>query len=76
MKEATGWLGTSDAANYLGLRAATLYRLIDEGRLPAFRMGRVIRIKVSDLEAFIVSARIAPGTLSRPHPRRDLDDVG
>lgn len=72
VNEATGWLGTPDAANYLGLSTATLYRWIDEGHLPG--MGRVIRIKVSDLEAFVVSARIAPGTLSRP--RRDLDDVG
>ena len=68
------WLGTPDAANYLGLSALTLYRLIDEGHLPAYKMGRVIRIKVSDLEAYIVSVRIAPGTLSHLYPLRDLDD--
>ena len=39
------WLGTPDAVNYLGLGAPTLYRFIDEGLLPAYRMGRVIRIK-------------------------------
>ena len=62
------WLGTPDAARYLGLRAPTLYRLIDDGLLPAYRMGRVIRIKVSDLDAFIVGARIEPGTLTHLHP--------
>lgn len=51
------WLGTPDAAKYLGLAPQTLYRLIDEGRLPAYRMGRVIRIKVSD------------STRSSPHAR-------
>ena len=70
------WLGTPDAANYLGLRAPTLYRLIDEGLLPAYRMGRVIRIKVTDLDAFIATAKIEPGTLSHLHPLRDLDDAG
>ena len=58
------------------MRAPTLYRLIDEGHLPAYKMGRVIRIKVSDLDAFIVGARIAPGTLTHLRPPRDLDDVG
>ena len=70
------WLGSPDAAKYLGVSALTLYRLIDAGLLPAYRMGRVIRIKVSDLEAFIASARIEPGTLSHLYPPRDLDDVG
>ncbi|HUP72198.1 MAG TPA: helix-turn-helix domain-containing protein [Acidimicrobiales bacterium] len=63
-------------AKYLGMRAPTLYRLIDEGHLPAYKMGRVIRIKVSDLDAFIVGARIEAGTLTQLHPPRDLDDVG
>ena len=69
------WLGTPDAAKYLGLRASTLYRLIDEGLLPAFRMGRVIRIKVSDLDWYIASTRIEPGTLTHLHPVRDPDDA-
>ena len=29
-----------------------LYRLIDEGRLPAYRFGRIIRLRVDDLEAW------------------------
>ncbi|HUP72449.1 MAG TPA: helix-turn-helix domain-containing protein [Acidimicrobiales bacterium] len=48
---------------------------MDEGRLPAYKMGRVIRIKVSDLDAFIVGARIEPGTLTHLYPPH-LDDVG
>ena len=70
------WLGTPDAAKYLGLGAPTLYRFIDEGLLPAYRMGRVIRIKVSDLDAFIAASRIEPGTLTHLYPPRDLDEVG
>ena len=70
------WLVSPDAAKYLGLTATTLYRLIDDGLLPAYKMGRVIRIKVSDLETYIASVRIVPGTLTHLHPMRDLDDVG
>ena len=70
------WLGTPDAAKYLGVRVPTLYRLIDEGLVPAYKIGRVIRIQVSDLDAFIKSARIEPGTITHLYPWRDLDDVG
>jgi excisionase family DNA binding protein len=36
----------------LGVPLRTLYRLIDEGHLPAYKTGRIIRLKVSDVEAF------------------------
>ena len=41
------WMSSNEAAERLGVTTATLYRFIDEGRLPAYRMGRVIRIFVS-----------------------------
>ena len=62
-----------DAAKYLGLGTATRYRLIDEDLLPAYRMGRVIRIKVSDLDAFIAASRVEPGTLTDLYPPRNLE---
>jgi len=30
-----GWVGSQEAADYLGITLRTLYRLIDEGGLPA-----------------------------------------
>ena len=36
---------------------------VDDGQLPAYRFGRVIRVRPEDVEAFIESCRIAPGTL-------------
>ena len=70
------WPGTTDPAKYLGLRPPTLYRLIDEGLLPGYKAGRVIRIKVSDLDAFIDACQIEPGTLGHLYTGYDLDDVG
>jgi excisionase family DNA binding protein len=46
----------------------TLYRFIDEGQLPAYKMGRVIRLQAGDVDAFIARARIAPGTLEHLYP--------
>ena len=69
-------MGTPDAATYLGVSPQTLYQLIDEGLLPAYQLGRVIRIKVSDLDWYIASARIEPGAITELHPGRDHDGAG
>lgn len=51
---AAKWLGTADAARYLGLEPKTLYNLGSLGRGPAFRkMGRLNRYHVDDLDRFV-----------------------
>jgi excisionase family DNA binding protein len=63
-----GWLGTKDAAARIGLTLRSLYRFIDEGDLPAYKFGRVIRIKEADVDRFIESCRIKPGQLEHLYP--------
>ena len=65
---ADGWLSTQAAAKRLGVTPRTLYRFIDHGDLPAYRMGRVIRLKTSEVDAFIESTRIQPGSLEHLYP--------
>ena len=62
------WLNTETAAKRLGITTRTLYRFINEGGLPAYRMGRVIRVKQTDVDAFIERSRIEPGTLGHLYP--------
>ena len=62
------WLNTETAAKRLGITTRTLYRFINEGGLPAYRMGRVIRVKQVDVDAFIERSRIEPGTLGHLYP--------
>jgi site-specific DNA recombinase len=62
------WLSTQDAAARLGITTRTLYRLVDHGELPAYRMGRVIRLKADDVDAFIEASRIEPGALKHLYP--------
>lgn len=57
------WLNTAETARRLGVTPRTLYRFIDEGQLPAYRFGRVIRLKETEVEEFIDACRISPGTL-------------
>lgn len=66
--EEINWLGTKDAARMLGVTSRTLYRFINEGQLPGYRFGRVIRLKADEVTAFIESCRIEPGTLEHLYP--------
>jgi excisionase family DNA binding protein len=68
MTENAVWISTKQASAYLGVNLRTLYRLIDEGGLPAFKFGRVIRLRQQDVEAFVESARIEPGSLEHLYP--------
>jgi excisionase family DNA binding protein len=63
VKDDEVWLSTSEAARRLGMTPRTIYRFIDAGDLAAYRFGRVIRVRSDDLDAFIESCRIEPGTL-------------
>ena len=62
------WLSTKECCGRLGVTVRTLYRFIDEGQLAAYQMGRVIRVQENDLDAFIDSVKIKPGSLAHLYP--------
>jgi len=66
--DAPRWLSTGDAAKRLGVTTRTLYRFIDSGQLPAYRFGRVIRLQEDEVDTFIQTCRIEPGTLDHLYP--------
>ena len=61
-------MGAPEAAEYLGVQLRTLYRFIDESLVPAYKLGRVIRLKREDVDAFLESQRLAPGSLGHLYP--------
>lgn len=63
------WISTTHASKSLGVTPSTLYRLINDGQLRAYRIGRVIRIKQEDLDAYIESSRAGSPTRTS----RDLE---
>lgn len=60
---APAWMGTTAAARYLGITTRTLYRLVDRGEVPAYALGRVYRLRRRDLDTYLASVRVVPGTL-------------
>lgn len=75
MADEIEWLSTKEAARRLGITTRTLYRLIDEGQLPAYKFGRVIRLQRHEVDDFIASARIEPGELEHLYPHHDTADT-
>lgn len=69
------WLNTAKAAERLGVTPRTLYRFIDDGQLPAYRFGRVIRLKETEVDEFIERCRISPGTLDITTPSEPVADL-
>jgi excisionase family DNA binding protein len=69
------WLSTNDAASRLGVSLRTLYKFIDEGQLPAYKFGRVIRLQEQEVDTFIANARIEPGTLEHLYPEAKTVDI-
>ena len=68
MSDDITWLSTAAAAGRLGITPRTLYRFIDEGQLAAYKFGRVIRLKQDDVDAYIESCRVEPGSMRHLYP--------
>lgn len=56
MPNSTGnnWMGTPEVAEYL-VSCSALHKLRDEGGTPAYKIGRVIRVRTADVDAYLES---------------------
>lgn len=66
------WVGAPGAADMLGIGLRTLYRRIDAGELPAYRFGRVIRLRRRDIDIFVEHARMRPQRHAADAVREDI----
>ena len=62
------FLTVADVATILRLNQMTVRNWIDQGYLPAFRVGRRIRILRSDLEQFLERSRTQAPAAEPPRP--------
>jgi len=47
-------------AEKLAVTPMTIYRLVEQGKLPAVKIGRVIRFNPKEVDAFLESVRVGP----------------
>lgn len=47
------WVNVGDAAAHLGVTKDSIYRWIEENGLPAHRVGRLLRFKLSEIDDWV-----------------------
>ena len=67
----SGLVDVAGAASYLGVTAPFVRRLVLERRLRYFKLGKFVRFKIVDLDAFIEAGRHEP-VAPWVHPRSTL----
>ena len=55
----TKWLTVIEAAEYLKMGRSTIYKLAQEGKLPAHKVGRQWRFDAKELDTWIKSGNLA-----------------
>jgi excisionase family DNA binding protein len=71
--EGSGLLDVAGATAYLGVTEAFVRRLVLERRIRYFKLGKFVRFRAVDLDAFIEAGRhepVAPWVHTRSTPRR------
>lgn len=59
-------LTVTEAAARLGIGRTFMYELISTGAIPSVRVGRLRRIRTTDLEAYAVALKASPVDRSEP----------
>jgi len=63
-------MSTKEVAKYIGgLSVPTVHKLTNAGDLKAFKIGRVLRYRRCDADAFLEECRVNPGDLGHLMPR-------
>jgi len=51
------FLNINDLSEYLSIKKSTLYSMVESGELPHYKIGRLIRFKRNDVDAWIETHR-------------------
>ena len=69
-------LDIKDLAAWLKLKPSTLYLWVAQGKMPALRLGGLIRFRREDIERWLAGCQIEPpNPLRRVNRRAQCDDV-
>lgn len=53
-------IDVTEAAKRLGLSVSTIRRMVREGHLPAYKLGKQLRFKTEDLTDYVEANRVKP----------------
>jgi len=72
------WVGVDDVAAHLGVGKESIYRWVEGRGLPARKLGRLLRFKLSEVDAWVDagSGEASGSRRSRPGSGRHLPKKG
>lgn len=56
------WLGTKEVQDYLGVSRETVTEWIKERGMPAYKVGRFWRFKISEIDEWVRTGGVAPNS--------------
>lgn len=69
-------LTVKDLSAWFQVKSATVYVWVAEGKIPALRLGGLIRFRREDIDAWLAGCQIEPPNLMRPaNPRPQSNEV-
>lgn len=74
-KEKAQLLTVKEVADYLRMGLLTTYKLVNEGKLPGFKVGRQWRVKKGDLQHYIETQKLAPRKSRGKIRQRDIMEM-
>lgn len=60
MNQSGPLLDIPGAAEHMGVTVRFMKRLVEERRIPYFKIGKFVRFSEQDLDDFLISARVVP----------------
>ena len=57
METAKTWFSVSEAAEHIGVSARQMRQLVYDRKIPFHRMGKFLRFRVTDLDAYVAANR-------------------
>jgi excisionase family DNA binding protein len=68
MHEHEPWVSVEEVAKHLGVAKDTVYRWIESKALPAHRVGRLWKFKLSQVDAWIEAGEAAESDIEKVKP--------
>jgi excisionase family DNA binding protein len=62
------WVSVDDVAKHLGVVTETVYRWIENKGLPAQEIGKLWKLKISEVDAWVRAGGVAPQTRTGGKP--------
>ena len=63
------WVGVDDVATHLGVGKDSIYRWVESRGLPARKVGRLLRFKLSEVDAWVEAGGGSDSESPEPRPR-------